>query len=218
MMLDALDKCIADMEEIRDLEKSSNDSQKQEKNDRIFKEIVDENKRVIVALENSNLQFNFRLTNEQKQKIILLQKNCYDVIERGNQQELTVNYLQQELNRIKKSILQDWSNHFQVVTNQKIRMLKTIKSIVADKNKVDYAVNKINYGKLWEFKQENLDKMEKGLGEAEQIIQDIGLIPEVTEFFEKVVLGKAHIGDLSPTIISWIEGENLSSKLQINFK
>lgn len=218
MMLSALDKCILEMNEIKELEKASNDSQKQEKIDRTFRDTVNESERMILAIKSSNQQFGFKLSGEQKQKLAAILKSCLEAIERGNIQETTANYQLQELNRVKKAILQEWATHFSSVTEQKIRMLQTIKGIASDKNKIDYAVNKMNYGKSWDYKQENLDMMAKGIVEADDIIQSLGLIDEVTEFFEKVVAGKAHIGDLTPKIISWIEGKNLSSKLRINFK
>lgn len=218
MMLSALDKCILEMNEIKELEKASNDSQKQEKIDRTFRDTVSESKRVIYAIKSSNQQFCFKLSAEQKQKLSTILKNCLEAIERGDIQETTANYQLQELNRAKKAILQEWAIHFRSVTEQKIRMLQTVKGIAPDKNKIDYAVNKINYGKSWDYKQENLDMMAKGIVEADDIIRSLGLIDEVTEFFEKVVAGKAHIGDLTSKIISWIEGKNLSSKLRINFK
>ena len=218
MMLSALDKCILEMNEIKELEKASNDSQKQEKIDRTFRDTVSESERVILAIKSSNQQFCFKLSGEQKQKLAAILKSCLEAVERGNIQETTANYQLQELNRVKKAILQEWATHFSSVTEQKIRMLQTIKGIASDKNKIDYAVNKMNYGKSWDYKQENLDMMAKGIVEADDIIQSLGLIDEVTEFFEKVVAGKAHIGDLTPKIISWIEGKNLSSKLRINFK
>ena len=218
MMLSALDKCILEMNEIKELEKASNDSQKQEKIDRTFRDTVNESERMILAIKSSNQQFGFKLSGEQKQKLAAILKSCLEAIERGNIQETTANYQLQELNRVKKAILQEWATHFSSVTEQKIRMLQTIKGIASDKNKIDYAVNKMNYGKSWDYKQENLDMVAKGIVEADDIIQSLGLIDEVTEFFEKVVAGKAHIGDLTPKIISWIEGKNLSSKLRINFK
>lgn len=217
-MLSALDKCIIEMNEIKELEKASNDSQKQEKIDKSFENTVSESERVILAIKASNQQFNFKVSSEQKQKLAMVLKNCLDAIERGNIQETTANYQLQELNRVKKAVLQEWTLHFGAVTDQKIRMLQTVKGIATDKNKIEYAINKMNYGKSWEYKQDNLDMMAKGIAEADDIIQGLGLIDEVTEFFEKVVAGKAHIGDLTPKIISWIEGKNLSSKLRINFK
>ena len=53
-------------------------------------------------------------------------------------------------------------------------MLQTIKGIAPEREKVDYASNKIKLGASWDFKQDNLDKMEKGLQEADEIINSLG--------------------------------------------
>lgn len=54
-------------------------------------------------------------------------------------------------------------------------MLQTVKEIAQEREKVDYATNKIKMGASWEFKQDNLDKMKKGLQEADEIIDNLGL-------------------------------------------
>ena len=97
-------------------------------------------------------------------------------------------------------------------------MLQTVKGIAPEKEKVDYASNKIKYGASWEFKQANLDKMEKGLQEADHILGNLGLNDEVTEFLKKVTAGKANVNDLTPNILSWLMEKNMSSKLAISFK
>ena len=97
-------------------------------------------------------------------------------------------------------------------------MLQTVRGIAPEKEKIDYASNKIKIGASWEFKKSNLDKMEKGLSEAESILESLGLTDEVTEFLKKVVLGKANVNDLTPDVLSWLTDKNMSSKLAISFR
>ena len=94
----------------------------------------------------------------------LLQSSS-DAVSRGLIQESTANYLQKEVFAIKKAILQEWSDYYHRVADQKINMLQTIKGIAPEREKVDYSSNKIKLGASWDFKQDNLDKMEKGLQE-----------------------------------------------------
>ena len=49
MLVDLLDQSIIAMKEIYELEKSSNDVQKQEKNDKIFSNVVSENHLMVNA-------------------------------------------------------------------------------------------------------------------------------------------------------------------------
>ena len=136
--------------------------------------------------------------------------------------ELTyVTVRQKEVFNIKKAILQEWSNYYHRVADQKINMLQTIKGIAPEREKVDYASNKIKLGVSWDFKQDNLDKMEKGLQEADEIINSLGFGEdgaEILVFLKKVASGKASVHDLTPDIFNWLKENNMTSKLAVSFR
>jgi len=221
MLIGLLEQSIVAMKEIYELEKASNDVQKQEKNDRIFTNVVDENHMVIQAVSNSMVQLGFAISSDTRNRIIGLLKSLSDAVSRGMVQESTANYLQKEIFTTKKAILQEWSEYYHKVADQKISMLQTIKGIAPEREKVDYASNKIRFGASWEFKQDNLDKMEKGLHEAEEIIDNLGFGEDGTEildFLKKVASGKASVNDLTPDILKWLTDKNMTTKLSVSFK
>ena len=221
MLMDLLEQSIAAMKEIYELEKASNDVQKQEKNDRIFSSVVGENHLMVQAVSNSMVQLGFVISAETKNKVISLLKSSSDAVARGMVQESNANYLQKEVVAIKKVILQEWSEYYHKVADQKINMLQTIKGIAPEKEKADYASNKIKLGASWDFKQDNLDKMEKGLQEAETIIDSLGLGEdggEILDFLKKVASGKASVHDLTPDILTWLMEKNMTTRLAVSFK
>ena len=103
MLVDLLDQSIIDMKEINELEKSSNDVQKQEKNDKIFSNVVSENHLMVKAVTNSMSQLGFVISQETRGKVIGLLKSSCDAVSRGLIQESTANYLQKEVFNIKKA-------------------------------------------------------------------------------------------------------------------
>lgn len=221
MLVDLLDQSIIAMKEIYELEKSSNDVQKQEKNDKIFSNVVSENHMMVKVVTNSMSQLGFVISQETRGKVIGLLKSSYDAVSRGLIQESTANYLQKEVFNIKKAILQEWSNYYHRVADQKINMLQTIKGIAPEREKVDYASNKIKLGASWNFKQDNLDKMEKGLQEADEIINSLGFGEdgaEILVFLKKVASGKASVHDLTTDILNWLKENNMTSKLAVSFR
>ena len=133
MLVDLLDQSIIAMKEIYELEKSSNDVQKQEKNDKIFSNVVSENHLMVKAVTNSMSQLGFVISQETRGKVIGLLKSSYDAVSRGLIQESTANYLQKEVFNIKKAILQEWLNYYHRVADQKINMLQTIKGIAPER-------------------------------------------------------------------------------------
>lgn len=221
MLVDLLDQSIIAMKEIYELEKSSNDVQKQGKNDKIFSNVVSENHLMVHAVTNGMTQLGFVISQETRAKVIGLLKSSSDAISRGLVQETTANYLQKEVFAIKKAILQEWSDYYHKVADPKINMLQTIKGIAPQREKVVYASNKIKLGASWDFKQDNLDKMEKGLLEADEIINSLGFGEdgaEILVFLKKVASGKASVRDLTPDILNWLMENNMTSKLAVSFK
>ena len=132
MLVDLLDQSIIAMKEIYELEKSSNDVQKQEKNDKIFSNVVSENHLMVKAVTDSMSQLGFVISQETRGKVIGLLKSSCDAVSRGLIQESTANYLQKEVFTIKKAILQEWSDYYHRVADQKINMLQTIKGIAPE--------------------------------------------------------------------------------------
>ena len=221
MLIDLLNQSIIAMKEIHELEKSSNDVQKQEKNDKIYATAVNESHLIIQAVSNCMLQLDFSVSPETKSRVIGLLKSSSDAVACGMVQESTANYIQKEVLAIKKSILQEWSEHYHKIADQKVNMLQTVKGIAPEREKVDYATNKIKMGASWEFKQDNLDKMKKGLQEADEIIDNLGLGddgPQIIEFLKKVADGKASVHDLTPVVLSWLTDKNMTTKLAVSFK
>lgn len=221
MLADLLDQSIIAMKEIYELEKSSNDVQKQEKNDKVFSNAVNENHLIVQAVTNSMSQLGFVISQETRNKVIGLLKSSSDAVSRGLVQESTANYLQKEVFSIKKVILQEWIEYYHKIADQKINMLQTIKGIAPEREKVDYASNKIKLGASWDFKQDTLDKMEKGLEEAEEIINSLGFGQdgaEILDFLKKVAAGKASVNDLTPDILKWLMDNKMTSKLAVSFR
>lgn len=221
MLIDLLNQNIIAMKEIYELEKSSNDVQKQEKNDKIFADVVNENHIMVKAIDSSMSQVGFAISEEARNKVIKFLKSSSDAVAIGMVQESTASFLQKEELAIKKLILQEWSEYYHKIADQKINMLQTIKGIAPEREKVDYASNKIAKGALWNFKQDNLDKMEKGLREADEIINSLGFDrdgTEILDFLKKVASGKASVKDLTPDILKWLTEKNMTTKLAVSFR
>jgi len=221
MLIDLLDQSIVSMKEIHELEKSFNDVQKQKKNDRIYTTAVSESYLMVQAVSSGMSQLDFSVSLKTKSRVAGLLKSSGDAVAHGMVQETTANYLQREVLAIKKSILQEWSEHYDKIATPKISMLQTVKGIVPEREKVDYASNKIKMGATWDFKRDNLDKMKKGLQEADEIIENLGFgetSNEIIEFLKKVVTGKASVHDLTPAVLSWLIDKNMTTKLAVSFK
>ena len=217
MIVKEIKSCMESMKEIHDLEQKQKANQKIEKLDRDFRDNVEEIVRIVYALEYCKKQLGFLVSLEIKNKLYSLIKSCSEAASRSTISEANIKQVAQELPKLKQNVLTEWGNYFHAIADQHINMLNTIKGVVPDANKVVYAVNKINGGKFWDFKQERIDLIDKGLKEADSIIKDLALTDEVTAFFVKVVGGTATIDDLSAEVLTWINEKKISQKIKISF-
>lgn len=53
--------------------------------------------------------------------------------------------------------------------------------------------------------------------EAKQITEEFSLNPEIEDFLKKVSSQRATVNDLTPNVLIWLKGKNLTGKLKIRF-
>lgn len=217
MILEKLNQCITDMDKIKELEEASKDIQKQEKTDREFKDAVVELIKIVDAIQKGYIGISFRISANEQHKLLILVEKCSEAIENKQIREAVVEYVRRELGLLKKEILREWEKRYSEYTVKKINMLHNVRGIAPNQDKVTFVINKIKSGKGWNFKNETFDLMQVGMKEADDIIQNLGLVDEVVNFLNKVSLGSATIYDLKPGVMKWIKEKDMAGKLSINF-
>ena len=218
MIFDDLDKCIDNMNAIKELEQSSDDLQRQERIENIFKSCISETVKMINAIQKGYVEFSFKISLEQKQNLLRLIKEYERSMNSQKIREDRVVYLQRECNLVKKEIAREWDRWYTNFSSSVINMLQNVKKIVENQDKVTFAVNKIKEGKNWDFKIEVLDRMKRGRMEADDIIRNLGLIKEVSVFLEKVSSGNATLSDLNDKVIRWLVEKKMTERLAISFR
>lgn len=217
MILKEINQCITDMDKIKEHEDASRNIQKQEKIDSDFKASVAEIIKIVDAIQKGYTEVSFKISANQRDKMLILVTNCSNGIDNEQKREEIVEYVQRELGLLKREILREWEKGYSEYSAKKISMLQNVKGIAPNQDKVTYVINKIKSGKGWNFKNEILDLMQVGMKEADDIIQNLGLVDEVVVFLNKVSTGRATIHDLNPEVVNWIMEKNMAGKLSINF-
>ena len=215
MLLDELRKAIEDMEEIRDLEQDSQDSQKQNRIDKLYVTEVDDNHKIVSAIENSRKFAAFIPSPELKNEILRLLRDLQKCTESGLAQEYRLKIVQNGKKNIKYGFETEWSVFYKGLTDKKLHTLTTIKEITQDKEKTGYTINKIRNAAVVSYENDNRVRLlAEGLVETDSIFAQLGLEKEseIMVFLDKVADGKATLLDLTDTVVKWIEEKNLTEK------
>ena len=219
MLLEEIQKCIEDMDELRRLEQASKDSQKQDKTDTRYAEMVEENHKVVVSIEERRKYVRFIPSSELKEEMIRTVTNSREAVNTGLIQEIKIRELQNDTKYVKERFLSEWKVFFKGLSEKRINTLTTVKGITPDRDKTGYAINKIKNAAVINYN--DIDKVRllaAGVLEADQILEGLGLNDEIMNFLDKVSEGNATLLDLSDNLVKWINSENLSDKFTIAFK
>lgn len=219
MLIDTLNEYIVDMKTVCEMETTSNDTNKQATANYNFKQLVLRLKKIVeevdLAVKNSDFQPSANVLSALKSCL----GSCDKVIQVGAANEATTRYISSELNKQYVVIGQEWSEYYIQMSSDIISLIDTVKSILKDKNKAVYAVNKIKKAATWNTTIDNYNYLKQGLTEADQILNDLNLDEDsaVLAFLKLVSEGNATILDLTEEILDWIKTENLGDKMFINF-
>ena len=129
-----------------------------------------------------------------------------------------IDAITKETNELEQSLKEKWNLYIVTETNGLINTLKTIRSIVNDKPKVDIVVHSIMKDRLaWPVDNDKLNNINNKKKEAQKLISDLGLNKNISDFIEKIALNQATILDLTPEILDWVRNKEFENNIALRF-
>ena len=218
MLLDDIQKSIADMNEMQQLEQAAKDSQKQDNVDRLFAAAVNENHNIVVSISEAQKKLAFSPSEELRRQIRKMLLVLFECIGTGLVHEDKAKGLSSSIKKLKDSINDEWKSFYGELADRRTSKLTTVQSITPDKIKTGLVITKIKNGATLNYGDNgNLRLFAEGIKEADVILERLGLTDEILDFLDKVSEGRATILDFTETIKKWIIDENLSTKFMIHF-
>lgn len=219
MLLDDIQKSIADMNEIQQLEQASKDSQKQDNADKLYSQAVYENHKVITVLDDARKYLKFSPSDALISQIKNVFGALHECISTGLVQEHKARGLSSTIKTLKDTINDEWNDFYSGIADKRISKLTTVQSITPDKIKTGYAITKIKNGASINYADSsNLRLFSDGIKEADAILESLELTDEILSFLDKVVERRATILDLTESVEKWIHDESLTTKFYIRFE
>ena len=217
MLSDILNQCIIEMKDVKELENASDDTKRQAKVDYNFKLFVASIQKMVfevkMAVENSD----FKPSNNVKRALQSFCNEIDKIINSGMAKDASTNFLTNESKKTYTLLGEEWKEYYDKKALSIISILDTVKGIALDKNKPQYAINKIRKGSGWNTDISNLQYMKNGFIEAQNLMDELAIEDYKIQFLRLVSHEKETIDDLSEEILNWISKENLSGKLFVRF-
>ena len=129
-----------------------------------------------------------------------------------------IDAITKETNELEQFLKEKWNLYIVSETNGLINTLKTIRSIVNDKPKVDIVVHSIMKDRVaWPVDNDKLNNINNKKKEAQKLISDLGLNKNISDFIEKIALNQATILDLTPEILDWVRNKEFENNIALRF-
>lgn len=217
-MLEKLNKCIRDMDSLNSLEKAAEDKQKIQAIENSFTSTVND---IVQQVDTANdifnqIKFVMPITVQQHLKTNL--DALIALVDEPVLDENKVKRIKGNLVSTRSSIVTEWQKYYESDPKKQISSLKTIKSIVPNKAKVEGTTQKITNGYSLNFgNRKNIFELKNALDDAQKILDSLNLNSSVRLFLIKVSEGNANLSDLNPDVTKWLNSNNIKDKFKISF-
>lgn len=141
--------------------------------------------------------------------------NLEKAIESGLASQEEVLKAENAYKTLQVNMKKEWTKQYASFTGATLSTLDAIKGI--DPESVSACIEKIGIAENWEVGVTRLQTMMKGIEDAGQLIEKLGLDEEIILFLQNTNAGRATLKDLNNKVLTWIRDEKLESKIRISF-
>lgn len=114
--------------------------------------------------------------------------------------------------------MKQWQAFFDI-TNQKTIEDLTILMQVSEKKMLLKSICKnITDAKCWPVSNNTLQLYQDAINKSRQLLNETKFDQDIESFLKKVSDKKATLSDLTPSILSWLEAENLKEKISLSIR
>ena len=206
------------MDSLNSLEKAAEDKQKIQAIENSFTSTVND---IVQQVDTANdifnqIKFVMPITVQQHLKTNL--DALIALVDEPVLDENKVKRIKGNLVSTRSSIVTEWQKYYESDPKKQISSLKTIKSIVPNKAKVEGTTQKITNGYSLNFgNRKNIFELKNALDDAQKILDSLNLNSSVRLFLIKVSEGNANLSDLNPDVTKWLNSNNIKDKFKISF-
>ena len=116
------------------------------------------------------------------------------------------------------SIAKEWEIFYKANNNEIINGLNIIVLVHPTPNVVRSCITAINKCEKWPLTQESIDSYYDARLKANNLMKEMKFDDEIRNFLIKVRDKKATLSDITPSIMEWIQSENIADKVSLSIK
>lgn len=127
-------------------------------------------------------------------------------------------HFKQESELFINSIKKEWETYYKNKNSELINGLNIIVLIHSTPAIVRSCIATFNKCEIWTLTQESVDAYKEARLKADALLKEMRFDDEIRDFLIKVRDKRATLTDITPSILEWIQSENISDKVSLSIR
>lgn len=116
------------------------------------------------------------------------------------------------------AISREWKTFYQANNSDLINGLNIIVLVHPTPNVVRNCITAFNKCEKWPLTQESIDSYKEARQKADDLLKEMKFDDEIRDFLIKVRDRRATLTDITPSILEWIQSENIADKVSLSIR
>ncbi len=211
-LIEQLNLKTSEITKLKNQEQKRDNLVKQKKVDKLFETVVSDTGVIVDKLLYAKNHFSFCVDKNIYGKLQQLLESLPQVIVNDSANKEKVINCDETLKEIKKDTDTAWQVYYPSYVAETRNTLMIIGSL---DNKASQCLRQIAQGIAFDY--ERLKALNKGMTDAEGLIEGLKLDADLKKFLQLMNSGQASLLDLDDKVRKWICDENLEGKIKLSF-
>lgn len=216
MLHEKIQATIGLIEDVVDNKQKENDNANTAKRNSTFFDSYAKLKPYITSYILAKRNFGFDLqesTNNSLRDLMNYSKTTFD-----NAKAVNPAHFKQESELFINSIKKEWETYYKNKNSELINGLNIIVLIHSTPAIVRSCIATFNKCEKWPLTQESVDAYKEARLKADALLKEMRFDDEIRDFLIKVRDKRATLTDITPSILEWIQSENISDKVSLSIR
>lgn len=216
MLHEKIQETIGLIEDVIDNRQKENENANTAKRNSIFFDSYDKLTHSITSYILAKRNFGFVLqanTSASLKDLMNYSKTTFD-----NAKAVNPTPFKQKSEIFIDSITSEWEIYYKKSNSELIDGLNIIVLVHSTPAVVRSCIATFNKCEKWPLTQESIDSYKKARKKADELLKEMKFDDEIRDFLIKVRDKRATLTDITPSILEWIQSENISDKVSLRIR
>lgn len=211
-----INKQVITLKMINSRVEEKNNFEKQKNTNKETKRIVNQLSGLIDALYDANQILDFTVDEKILDELFKTNRDLLDTINTTQIDENVVINCRNSINSITKEIKEQWQFFYSKKTTDMLKTLRFLRNF--NKQNIGALEQQFAEAKNWTGNKETVLLLKESMEQANDIIDNLNMNENVTDFFKKMNNGTATLVDLNEEVLAWIDEKNVKYKIKLKFE